>query len=99
MAIVKFTPAADSDLLGIWDYSDDQWGTEQADTYLRELDARMTYLANNPRRGRLRRELPGNPMSYHEGRHVIFYRPIKAGIEVIRILHDSMDFSRHLKNT
>lgn len=99
MAIVKLTPAADLDLLEIWNFSDDRWGPEQADTYLRKLDARMTFLAKNPKRGRPRRELPGHPMSFHEGRHIIFYRRINTGIEVIRLLYDSMDFSRHLKNT
>ncbi|MCH7615011.1 MAG: type II toxin-antitoxin system RelE/ParE family toxin [Nitrospinae bacterium] len=72
MAIVKLTPAADLDLLEIWNFSDDRWGPEQADTYLRKLDARMTFLAKNPKRGRPRRELPGHPMSFHEGRHIIF---------------------------
>ena len=96
MAIIKLTPAADSDLLEIWGYTDGRWGAEQADTYLRKIDTRMTYLGNNPKRGKKRTELPGRPMSYHEGRHVIFYRPITTGIEVIRILHDGMDFSRHL---
>jgi len=99
MAIVKLTPAADLDLLEIWYISDDRWDTEQADTYLRKLDARMTFLANNPKRGRLRKELPGHPMSYHEERHTIFYRRIKTGIEVIRLFHNSMDFSRHLGNS
>ncbi|NIR47814.1 type II toxin-antitoxin system RelE/ParE family toxin [candidate division KSB1 bacterium] len=36
-------------------------------------------------------------MSYHCGRHVIFYRKAKKGIEIIRVLHDSMDFPRHFK--
>ncbi len=33
----------------------------------------------------------------HVGRHLIFYRPVVGGIEVIRILHDSMDVDRHLQ--
>ena len=99
MAIIKLTPATDLDLLEIWLYTDERWGPEQADTYVRAIDTRMTYLANHPKHGRRRKELPGAPVSYHEGRHVIFYRRMKTGIEVLRILYDSMDFSRHVNNT
>ncbi|WNZ26481.1 type II toxin-antitoxin system RelE/ParE family toxin [Leptolyngbya sp. NK1-12] len=30
------------------------------------------------------------------GRHIIFYRHADKGIEVIRILHSSMDTQRHI---
>ena len=97
MGRFKLTPAADSDLQEIWEYTEKRWGIEQADNYLRKLERRMTYLAGNPKRGKRRRELPGSPFNYHEEKHVIFYRSIEAGIEIIRILHDSMDFPRHLE--
>jgi len=88
---------ADSDLEGIWDYTDAMWGRTQARTYLTQLENRMIALAHHPSAGRKRYDLPGTPMSYHEGRHVIFYRPVREGIEVLRVLHDAMDFPRHFK--
>jgi toxin ParE1/3/4 len=33
---------------------------------------------------------------YRAGSHVLFYRLIDGGIEVVRILHEQMDFGRHL---
>jgi toxin ParE1/3/4 len=89
------TSRADSDLEEIWEYTDERWGRTQAHNYLTQLERRMSALAENPNRGRMRLEISGMPMSYHEGRHVIFYRTIAEGIEVLRVLHDSMDFSRH----
>ena len=86
---------ADSDLEEIWDYTDEKWGRNQARIYLTQLENRMMALAHHPTAGQQRYDLPGTPMSYHEGRHVIFYRPAEKGIEVLRVLHDAMDFSRH----
>ena len=97
MAMYKLTPVADSDLQEIWEYTENRWGVEQADNYLQTLERRMAYLARYPNRGKRRKELPGSPLNYHEEKHVIFYRPLKTGIEIIRILHDSMDFPRHLE--
>ena len=34
--------------------------------------------------------------SYPAGSHVLFYRNVKAGIDIVRILHSRMDFERHL---
>lgn len=97
MAMFKLAPSADSDLQEIWEYTENRWGAEQAGNYLRKLDRRMTYLARNPKRGKRRTELPGGPISYHEQKHVIFYRCKETGIEIIRILHGSIDFPRHLE--
>jgi toxin ParE1/3/4 len=97
MAMFKLTPAADSDLQEIWEYTENRWGAEQADNYLRKLDRRMTYLARNPKRGKRRTELPVTSISYHEQKHAIFYRCKETGIEIIRILHGSMEFPRHLE--
>lgn len=91
------TAKADIDLEGIWDYTDQNWGRTQARVYLTKLENRMVALAHHPESGRKRRDLPREPMSFHEGRHVIFYRLTRDGIEVLRVLHDSMDFTRHFE--
>lgn len=88
---------ADSDLEEILDCTDERWGRNQARIYLTQLENRMIALAHHPAAGRKRYDLPGMPMSYHEGRHVIFYRPTEEGIEVLRVLHDVMDFPRHFE--
>ena len=95
MANYNLTPEADADLSEIWDYTDRNWGRNQARRYLTQLENRIGVLAEKPGLGRMRHDIPGEPMSYHECRHVIFYRTSAEGIEVLRVLHDVMDFPRH----
>ncbi len=94
---VKITPIARSDLREISHNTDKQWGRNQRFKYIKQLQDRFVYLAENPQRGKKRDEIVGVPYSYHEGRHVIFYRTTAEGIEILRILHDSMDFPRHFQ--
>jgi toxin ParE1/3/4 len=76
-------------------YTDKKWGRQQRFNYLKQLKDRFSILAKRPQIGKKRDELIGSPYSYHEGRHVIFYRLTAIGIEILRVLHDSMDFPRH----
>jgi toxin ParE1/3/4 len=91
----KLTREADRDLDGIWEYTYKQWGKTQANKYLNKLEERFFMLAENPYLGKRRYELAGSPMSFHCEKHVIFYRIADEGIEIIRVLHESMDFPRH----
>ncbi len=97
MGSYKLTVKADLDIDDIWEYTNSQWGENQASKYLSQLEERFIALAENPNIGKQRYELTESPMSYHCGRHVIFYRKARKGIEVRRVLHDSMDFPRHFK--
>ncbi len=94
---VSVTPQARADLRDISRYTDKKWGRQQRFNYIGNLRDRFLYLAGNPRMGRIRSEITGSPYSYHEGRHVIFYRSTAEGIEILRVLHDSMDFPRHFR--
>ena len=42
---------AQADLESIWLYSYKEWGTEQADHYIRSLLSRFTWLSENPHPG------------------------------------------------
>ncbi|MGH7495658.1 MAG: type II toxin-antitoxin system RelE/ParE family toxin [bacterium] len=90
-----YTPQARADLRDISRFTDARWGREQRMGYLGRLKNRFPQLANHPQTGRKRYEIVGAPYSFHEGRHVIFYQEIEDGIEVLRLLHDAMDFPRH----
>jgi toxin ParE1/3/4 len=94
---VSLTPKARADLKDISRYTNQTWGRQQRLTYLKQLNNAFSFLAENPQRGKKRNEIIGSPYSYHVGRHVIFYRPIAEGIQILRILHDSMDFPQHFK--
>lgn len=95
---VRFTEQADSDLFNIYLYTYKTWGVTQADKYTDGLREAIAFLAQEPGRpgtvdcSALR---PGY-RSYHHQRHLIFYRVVKDALEIIRILHDSMDVPRHL---
>lgn len=96
MSKVILSPKASQDLSAIWDYTFSQWGIEQAEKYVRELWAMMEYAANNPIKsvdiGDVRREYRKS----RSGSHVIFFKVTGNGIDVVRILHQKMDFERHL---
>jgi toxin ParE1/3/4 len=91
------TPQARSDLKDISHYTDKNWGRQQRLKYIELLKDRFSFLAENPQIGKKREEIIGSPLSYHEGKHVIFYRTTGQGIEILRVLHDSMDFPHHFK--
>ena len=86
---------AQDDLESIWVYSYQEWGTEQADTYIRSLLSRFTWLAENPQLGKQREELKPGYYCFPEGMHLIFYKITLDEIDIIGIPHQSMDFITH----
>jgi toxin ParE1/3/4 len=90
------SPRAKADLDEIWDSTVRTWGEEQAEDYIRSLVAAMGTVAENPRRGRAADDVRKGYLTYLSGSHIIFFRRIKSGMEVVRILHGSMDVDRHL---
>ena len=85
-----------ADLEAIWVYTVEQWGIEQAERYLKSLFACFEDLAENLHLGRQREEVKAGYRSFPQGRHVVFYLVVPAGIEVIGIVHQSADVDSHL---
>ena len=90
------SPRAQADLEEIWDYTAATRDTEQAEIYVRLLQEAIGAIAENPRRGRPCDEIRSGYRRYSAGSHVLFYRLVDAGIDVVRILHSRMDFEQHL---
>jgi len=90
-------PKAQSDIDDIWDYTVKTWGVEQARSYLTGLRQVCTQLAENPELGLCRDELHRGLRVYPSGKHLVFYLTRTEGIDIVRILHESMD-SRRLIN-
>jgi toxin ParE1/3/4 len=90
------TPRARADVDDIWDYTVDRWGLDQAETYTRQLWKDIEALAERPSRGRECPEVRPGYRQYPSGSHVLFYRSTTNGIDVIRILHERMDYERHI---
>jgi toxin ParE1/3/4 len=90
------TPAAKADLRDIWLYTMAQWGEQQAERYLQQLEQCCERLVAHPELGKARDELRVGYRSILEGSHIIIYRSHQNRIEVVRILHRRMDIERHI---
>jgi toxin ParE1/3/4 len=88
---------AKADLRSIGRYTQRTWGREQRNRYLASVDAAFHMLAHDPQRGRACDDIRPGYRKYHVGRHLIFYRQVATGIEIIRVLHDQMDIETHLE--
>lgn len=89
-------PRARADLKAIWTYTSDRWSVEQADRYVRLLHEAMLRVADDPRLWRPCDHIREGYFKYAAGSHVLFFTRHEAGIVIVRILHQSMDFERHL---
>ncbi len=90
-------PAAVGDLNSIWEYTVGTWDEEQAERYLRMLHRSFDDLAHQRIPGRACDAIRAGYRKHLVGRHVVYYRTTAEGdIDVVRILHQSMDIERHL---
>jgi len=93
---IRIRPRARQDLKAIWRYTRDRWGEPQADLYLSQLDAGIRSLLQFPNVGESCDHIRAGYRKLHVHRHLIFYRSGDVQIEVVRVLHQAMDVSRHL---
>ena len=94
MSRVRLTPKAYEDLTDIWTYTEDTWGTEQAQHYTTSIHEAFQRLAETPLICAERTEFsPPVRMLHHES-HLIVY--LQADEVVVRILHERMDIASHL---
>ena len=97
MGLIRRTPRSLRDYKDIWDYiAADNTGA--ADKLLREFDEKLQMLSDFPRAGPARSELRSSLRSFPVGNYIIFYRPIRGGIELIRVLHGARDLRNALRN-
>ncbi|OBI43659.1 plasmid stabilization protein ParE [Mycobacterium kyorinense] len=91
------SPAARADLEQIWDYTNDRWGVDQAEEYLRELQHAIGRAAANPLIGRACDEIRPGYRKLAAGSHTLYYRVTAEGVvDIVRILHQRMDVDRHI---
>jgi toxin ParE1/3/4 len=94
--VVHYSQEAEHDLVEIGAYTWAEWGESQFDKYMELL--RETCEDIIPRKHRLARSVPSRPqlLRWRCERHVIYFRPVDDGIEIVRILHHRMLPSKHL---
>ena len=97
MRRLEFTPRARRDIEDIWNHSLERFGFEKAESYLRDLQRAAETVAEDPRRGRACDDIRVGYRKFSVGAHVLFFRASESGIVIVRILHQRMDFERHLR--
>ncbi len=105
---VRLSDAAKADLRNIINWTADHFGDRVAETYSEIVYDALDALEDGPDVTGVRSnaDLPKGILTLHaarlgkKARHVILFRaePPRSGriIQVLRILHDSMDLSRHV---
>jgi toxin ParE1/3/4 len=96
MSQLWLTRKARADLDAIWDYTAHHWGEDQAEAYLLSLGETMQLLAKQPGLGRKIEDIREGYFKFPAASHVFIFRLAPGVIEIIRILHKSMDVDRHL---
>jgi toxin ParE1/3/4 len=90
VAVILKRPRALLDLAEIWSYIAED-SLRNADGFASRIDKTFRLLAGRPGIGRIRSELYPDLRSFLVGKYVVFYLPLKNGIDVIRVLHEARD--------
>jgi toxin ParE1/3/4 len=102
---VRIAVRAEQDLIGILRWTRDNFGTRQAGLYREAILASMRELEHGPdiEGARDRGDVAAGLKSIRvarrgrRGSHVVFFRSRDGVIEIVRILHEAMDFARHFE--
>jgi toxin ParE1/3/4 len=86
------------DLTEIWYYTYHNWSEKQADKYYELLIYAFDQIAEKPDLGRLYSTINPNIFGLNVGKHIIFYQQtVSNNVEIVRILHEQMDYKNRLK--
>ena len=104
---IRLSAATERDFVGIVEWTTETYGNRQANTYRRTLMLALAalYQGRDLPDSQPRDDIRPGLRSLHvarkgrRGRHFILYRTADSGrIDSVRILHDSMDMSRHVSS-
>jgi len=102
MSLLKFelrlTTLARKDLVHILSYTEKTWGIQQANQYEIILHKALDTIRTHPQIGRILVDLDDDTLCFNAGRHLIFYTTEETTIFILRILHDTMDYTTFFKN-
>lgn len=92
------TNQAKADLRAIALITEQNWGREQRNLYVKQFDDAFHLLATSPLAGKDCSYLRAGYRKFPQGSHIIFYKTGTASvIEIIRILHKGMDVDSKLE--
>lgn len=95
---VLFTPRATEDLNQIWLYISIEADEEIADNFVDQIKEKCNTIALAPSGFRLRPELFPDLRSFPFRSYIIFYIPVRSGIEVFRVIHAARDIEQTIED-
>ena len=93
MSRAYFSPLSRRDLHEIFDYIAPK-NPSAAAALIQQLKARCKQIAKSPRIGAPREDLAAGLRCFPVGSYVVFYRPVEADVEIVRIVHGARDQGR-----
>lgn len=90
------SPQAEKSLSQISSYTLKNFGERQRKKYLSMLRKEMRAVAADPKKGRRRNDIKPGYLSVSVEKHHIYYRISDAHIEIMDVLHQSMEPNFHL---
>ena len=93
--LVHRSPLAEQDYRDIWRYiaRDNE---DAASRLLRRIDRKLELYTENPGMGTKRDKLAPGLRSFPIGNYLAFYRIVRDGIELVRVLHGARDLKKVL---
>ena len=92
MKLFALTHKAKADLHSIAIFTTERWGVKQRNLYIKQLDEAFHMLVKSPKLGKSCDDIMPGYRKFPQGSHIVFYKDGSSSkIEVIRILHKSMD--------
>lgn len=96
MTQIELTREAERDLIDIYLFGIEHFGTSQAERYATSLHSRIAFIADNPSAGADYSTVQKGLRRHEHISHAMYYRPTTGGILVLRVLHGTMDPGRHI---
>ena len=98
MGNFDLTREAAEDLYRIWEYTVDTWSEVQADRYYAVLEEAFFTIASTPLKvGKPYDDIMPGLRALHIRRHMVFYFVQEnARVLIVRVLHEKMDYFRHI---
>jgi toxin ParE1/3/4 len=91
------TRKALDDLRSIAIYTEDRWGREQRNLYLKQFEDAFHLLAGSPALGTACDDIQSGYRKFPQGSHIIFFKSgSSCAIEIVRVLHQSMDVAAQI---
>jgi toxin ParE1/3/4 len=96
MAEHLLSPHAQQSLVQISQYTLDNFGERQKKRYLKMLRERMRTAAKNPEKDKVCDDIKTGYYCLQAEKHTIYYRIRNSHIEIIDVLHQSMESNIHI---